>query len=434
MNVKWISTTEKRGWVRRTVAPARGAQAELTVTGTGRQVWRGFGACFNEISWIALQGMSAATRKAVLDSLFGAKEGCDFTFCRVPIGASDYATEWYSHNETDGDYAMKRFSIERDCRCLLPFIWEALQRRPDLRLFASPWSPPTWMKFPKAYNHGRLIRDRKTLEAYALYFSKFVTAYAQEGVRVDHVYVQNEPVADQKFPSCVWTGAELRDFIRDFLGPRFRKDGIDAEIWLGTLNTDDYNGFVHAVLSDAKARAYVKGVGFQWAGRGAIQRTRAAWPDMPVLQTENECGDGQNTWDYAQYVFGLMQHYIGNGAVGYVYWNMVLPPGGRSTWGWPQNALITLDPESGTVTHNPEFWVMRHAAQYVRPGAVVLDLAGTWTPYTLGFINPDGSRVLVVNNPFDRVEPFTVSWPGMAAFKAELPARSFNTFVIAGAE
>lgn len=424
----WITSTETHPWQKRSTAAVRRRGTQLKFLNVSLQNWRGFGGCFNELGWLALSQIPAAKRRKVLDALFNTRTGCAFNLCRLPIGASDYAAEWYSHNESAGDYAMRRFSIARDKTLLIPYIREALKRRPDLQLFASPWSPPTWMKYPRAYNHGRLIWKKEILKAYALYFAKFVQAYAREGVRIHQVHVQNEPLADQKFPSCLWSGEHLRDFIRDYLGPRFRQDKLDCEIWLGTLNTDDHCGYAHTVLADARARSYVGGVGYQWAGKGAVQRTHQAWPEIPILQTENECGDGQNTWDYALYVFSLMQHYINNGVVGYTYWNMVLPPRGVSTWGWLQNAMITVDPESGTVCFNPEFHVMKHFSRFVRPGATVRLLEGRWKAMSVAFRNPDGRDVLLVGNPFPQAQELTVERHSRQ-FRAELPPRSVNTFV-----
>lgn len=424
----WIASTETRPWQKRSTAAVRRRGTQLKFLNVSLQAWRGFGGCFNELGWLALSRIPAAKRGKVLDALFNTRTGCAFNLCRLPIGASDYAAEWYSHNESAGDYTMRRFSIARDKTILIPYIQEALKRRRDLQLFASPWSPPTWMKYPRAYNHGRLIWTKEILKAYALYFAKFVQAYAREGVRIHQVHVQNEPLADQKFPSCLWSGEHLRDFIRDYLGPRFRQDKLDCEIWLGTLNTDDHYGYAHTVLSDARARSYVGGVGYQWAGKGAVQRTHQAWPEIPIMQTENECGDGQNTWDYALYVFSLMQHYINNGVVGYTYWNMVLPPRGVSTWGWLQNAMVTVDPESGSVRFNPEFYVMKHFSRFVRPGAAVQLLEGRWKAMSVAFRNPDGRDVLLVGNPFAQAQELTVERHS-GQFRAELPPRSVNTFV-----
>ncbi len=424
------TTTKAHPWQagKARALPDHGETADLTVTPHERQAWEGFGGCFNELGWQALAALPAARRNEVFTALFGAK-GCRFTICRLPIGASDYAAEWYSHNEADGDLAMKHFSIDRDRHFLLPYIKEALKLQPKLQLFASPWSPPTWMKAPKAYNYGTVIWEKPILEAYALYFVKFVQAYAREGVTIHQIHPQNEPAADQKFPSCLWTGPQLRDFIRDYLTPAFRKAGLKTEIWLGTLNTDDYNGFPNTVLSDAAANACVTGVAFQWAGKGAIQRTRASWPEKRLMQSENECGNGQNSWEYAHYVFDLMQHYITNGVNAYVYWNMVLPPGGRSTWGWLQNAMITVDPARKTVTYNPEFFLFKHFSQFVRPGAVNLEVSGHAAGNAVAYRNPDGTGVVVTSNPFPTKRRLTVEMGANTAV-VELPPQSFNTLLI----
>jgi glucosylceramidase len=156
------------------------------------------------------------------------------------------------------------------------------------------------------------------------------------------------------------TGEELRDFIRDYLGPAFQKRKVPAEIWLGTINapgcdyrrlifdkfaTEDYDYFANTVLMDEEALQYIAGVSYQWGGKIAIQRTfESWWPRVRLMQSENECGFGDNTWEYARYNFTMMKHYISNGAESYMYWNLMLPPLGRSTWGDPQNAMITIDP------------------------------------------------------------------------------------------
>jgi glucosylceramidase len=428
-SIRWIETTAARAWTtRRASAAAKGAP-NLMPSGQEHQTWEGWGGCFNELGWIALRGLAKKDRDEVFRELFDPVDGCRFTRCRLPVGASDYGAEWYSHNETDGDYAMRRFSVARDEDFLIPYIRRALAVQPGLELFASPWSPPTWMKQPKAYNYGRLIWTRKNLEAYALYFVKFVQAYRQRGLPLRQIHVQNEPLADQKFPSCLWTGEQLRDFIRDYLGPAFRQHGLDCEIWLGTLNTDDYDGYVLKVLLDPAARALIRGVGFQWAGKGAIQRAAESWPGVRLMQTENECGDGRNSWEYARYIFNLVRHYLANGASAYVYWNMVLPAGGESTWGWKQNSMVTVDLATQEVAYTPEFHLMKHFSRFIEPGAVRLGLRGEWTGNAVAFRNPDGARVVVIQNPLKEAHEL-VFREERGGFAARLAPESWNTFHI----
>ncbi|MET1031566.1 glycoside hydrolase family 30 protein [Domibacillus tundrae] len=409
-NIQWISTTKEQYWQEKQPEQKADASVNLIVTDDAKRVIEGFGGCFNELGYHALQQLPEREQHKVYDALFSPDGDSRFSICRLPIGASDYALEWYSHNEAENDVEMDHFSIERDRQYLIPYIKEALKRNPDLQLFASPWSPPTWMKFPKAYNYGTLRWEPAILKAYALYFVKFVQAYAEEGITIHQVHVQNEVVADRKFPSCVWTGEQLREFIRDYLGPAFKEHGLETEIWLGTINgivedlfaksASDYDSIAAPSLNDPEAAQFISGVGYQWAGKYALQQTVQSYPDMRYMQTENECGDGKNTWDYAHYVFNLYRHYFINGVNAYIYWNMILEPEGKSTWGWKQNAMMTADVEKQTVHCNPEYYVMNHFSRFVKPGARRIETVGPWTGTAVAFQNQDGTNVIVLQNPF----------------------------------
>jgi glucosylceramidase len=440
--MKCFSSTPAEPW--RETAPdiseGTGANA-LRVEGPAGPPLLGFGGCFNELGARELFLLDPARRQEVLHALFG-DEGCAFNFCRVPIGASDYALDWYSHAETPDDYAMEHFSIDRDRRYLLPYIRAAQGVRPGVRLFASPWSPPAWLKERQRYNGSRLRAEPRVGKAYADYLLKFVRAYRDERVEIEQLHVQNEPNSDQKFPSCLWTGESMRDFIRDYLGPRFEAAGERCEIWAGTiergmllgwqpdtLEGDCYHNWAHTLLTDPEVRRLVKGIGYQWNGKGALAQTRANWPDLPIIQTENECGDGRNSWAYAFYVFDLMWHYFNNGCRAYLYWNMILAPGGESTWGWKQNTLITVDGSTGAITYNPEFYVMKHLSHFVRPGARCLPLRGDQAALSLLFENEDGSRVLVVANPLAASVCMDSAIDGFVG-RLKIAARSITTHVV----
>jgi glucosylceramidase len=389
MRMKWIATSSTATWCGKVPQPTE-ASSQLSVTHHRQQTIDGFGGCFNEIGWRVLEALSEDRRTQILRDLFDPASGCGYRLCRVPIGANDYALEWYSHNECDGDLAMEHFSIARGHRYLIPYIRAAMSIQPDLRLFASPWSPPTWMKQPRVYNYGVLRWEPEILKAYALYLLRFVQVYQAEGLPVHQLHIQNEPDSDQKFPSCIWTGAKMRDFIRDYLGPRFRQTGVACEIWAGTIERPDYDAWAHTILVDPHARAFVSGVGYQWAGKGAVQRTHQSWPALRLLQTESECGDGTNTWDYAHYVFTQQ-----------------------------------------TVTYNPEFYVMKHLAHFVAPGSVRLDLQGPWSGNANAFQTPDRSTVVVCANPFSEQAEVVID-VASERFFLRLDARSFNTIVLDG--
>lgn len=435
-----ISTTRTDSLVSSTIGISKDKSYHtLELNGESYQTIDGFGGCFNELGYIALKKIPNDKKEEVLRNLFDPEE-CNFTYCRLPIGANDYSESWYSLNETKGDYEMKNFSIERDKECLIPYIKEAEKYSGELNLFASPWSPPTWMKFPEVYNFGTLIWEEKNLKAYALYFKKFIEEYQKEGIKINQVHIQNEPIADQKFPSCVWSGKQLRDFIKEYIGPLFEENKLDTEIWLGTLNSpyDDYgdenwqfgqyNNFANTVLSDKDAKRYIKGVGYQWGGKHALLQTRIAYPEMKLIQTENECGEGKNSWEYAEYVFNLMWTYFINGVSAYTYWNMALEEEGVSTWGWKQNSLITVTKDND-VKYNPEYYLMRHFSKYIKQGATMKGLKGDFAGNALAFENPDGSVVLELLNPFDELQEVTFSVNG-EDYSFNIQPHSFNTLVV----
>jgi len=439
--MKWIATTETAKWEEKVIVPgAPSCEDKIILTGEKGQTIKGFGGCFNELGYIALSKITTNKKEQILKDLFSV-EGCNFNFCRVPIGANDYAAEWYSHDEHEDDFNMEHFSIERDRKYLLPFIKAAMEYKNDLALFASPWSPPTWMKFPKVYNYGTLRMEPAVLKAYALYFKKFVESYQAEGISVEQIHIQNEPFADQKFPSCLWSSEQFQIFIRDYIGPLFAEENIKAQIWLGTLNgpedmtfgsimkMENYNRYVDNILFDKEARKYISGIGYQWAGRADVERTRESWPEIALMQTESECGDGRNSWEYAEYIFGLARHYLRHGVCAYIYWNMVLEPEGKSTWGWNQNAMITIHPETQEIIYNPEYYVMKHYAHFIKPGAIRLEISGHWSSMASVYQNPNGELVIVVQNALNHAQEFTFEGNG-TNFTVMLDANSFHTFLI----
>lgn len=415
----------------------------LQTTGIKKQEILGFGICFNELGWDALQRVEERSKEEFLKELFS-EEGCGFNSGRIPIGANDFSLQWYSCDEEEEDYDLKSFSIERDKKYTIPFVRKALQYCPDMAFFASPWSPPTWMKTKKVYNYGRIRMEEKVLDAYARYFVKFVQAYEREGIHISMVHVQNEPMADQKFPSCLWHGCDMRDFIKGYLGPQFRKNIPETEIWLGTINgpfidfrwpgygapyEDFYDQFANTVLSDPEARQYISGVGVQWGGKHQVEQIEASWPEMRIMQTESECGDGKNEWEQAEYIFMLMWHFLRHGAERYLYWNSILLEGGISSWGWKQNSLATVNEETGEITLQPEFYLMKHVSHFVKKGARFLDVKGHWTGNALVFENPDQSLVVVVMNSMHQDRDFVFEH-GNTKFSSVIEAHSIHTFVI----
>lgn len=453
--LEWIVSTKTAPW-----KPGKGAEigklsmttlADIMVNKQAQaQTIEGFGACFNEMGWDALSRLQPSQRDAVFTELFGA-DGARFTLCRMPVGANDFARDWYSYDETPGDFALENFSIANDETSLIPFIKSALAQQPNLRLWASPWSPPTWMKRGGHYaatgnrpgwpangirpdqvgREGKdmFILEPQYLDAYARYFGKFIDSYADKGIRIGMVMPQNEFNSAQPFPSCCWTPEGLAMFL-PLLGREMQQRNV--EIFFGTLERGDA-GLFEKVLSDPQAGPLIKGVGIQWAGKNAVEPIHRTHPNLPIYQSEQECGDGKNDWRYCRYTWSLMKHYLRNGANAYEYWNIALFDGGVSRWGWAQNSLITVNKQTGKFQFTHEYWLLKHLSHFVRPGAVRVDTV-SWTGYEdmLAFQNPDGSTVMIVQNPLSEPMPLNIA-VGAKQIHATLPPDSFSTFALQAA-
>jgi glucosylceramidase len=450
----WYVTTQSAPWQKRELPTAPPGTPDVVVDASKPlQPIEGFGACFNELGWTSLALLSEADRETILRELFAPGVGASFTYCRMPIGANDFSRDWYSYDETDGDFALERFSIANDLETLVPFIRAAQRHQPELRLWASPWSPPTWMKrnrhyamaMPGPWQNGvdnglrpeqvglegtdMFVLEDRYLDAYARYFGRFVDAYRELGIRIGMVMPQNEFNSAQVFPSCCWTPEGLARFVAR-LGPEMTKRGVD--VFFGTMERPN-EGLVDAVLQDPAAGPHVKGVGFQWAGKKAIAGLHRRHPDLPLYQTEQECGDGKNDWRYCRYAWMLMKHYLGSGARAYMYWNVSLKRGGVSRWGWAQNSLVTVDAAARTYAWTHEYHLMKHLSAFVRPGARFIETS-SWTGYEnqLAFANPDGSTAIVAQN--DMAEPLPVRFAvGARVVAPVLPPDSFSTIVVPAA-
>jgi glucosylceramidase len=448
-NVRWISGTEQTHWVSNNPIELKNAPAVISYDAEiypnqKQQTIDGWGGCFNELGWDALQVLDAKDRETVLKTLFDPKEGLNFTICRMPIGANDYARNWYSLDDSTGDFKMKYFSIDRDRKILIPYIHEAMKYQPALKLWASPWSPPVWMKTNKHYANKRgdhndlkpenevlsgnqFIQDENYLSAYAVYLTKFVEAYQKVGINVYAVHFQNEPYTLNQWPNCSWTPSAMRNFIAQYLGPTFRKEQLKTELWLGTWNNDVMANF-DTILSSPEAMKYIAGVGLQWEGKNIIQELHKKYTTVKLMQTESECGNGDFSWKDAEHLFFLMKKYLDDGVTAYTYWNMVLTDKGTSSWGWNQNALIQIDKASRKVTYTPEYYAFRHFSYFIPAGSSKIESAGSFKEL-VAFLNPNGELVIVTNNVQDTAKAINIKI-GAQYFTVTVQPKSFNTFIV----
>jgi glucosylceramidase len=386
-----------------------------------------------------LQTLDEPERAVALKALFDSS-GCNFNLGRMSMGANDFALEWYSFDETPGDYALTNFSIARDQTILIPFIKAAMQYQTKLGIWGVPWSPPAWMKTSNSYKGGNLKQDAQTLAAYALYFSKYVQAYQAAGINVYAVDPQNEPkYNDNVYPQCAWKGQEIDTFLRNYLLPQLKQDKVRVQVWLGTIVNPNLADYIDPVLGDSVVRPLISGVGYQWGGQAAFLATHQKYPEQKLMQTETECNNGANSWNEGLTTFRRMIEDLNHFANSYIFWNLVLNEKSTSTWGWKQNSLLKIDGQKGII-YNPEFYSLKHFSHFVQPGAMRIGVSAKpknsgETIFTnsnvVAFRNPTGEVVVIFENAGDEIQPISLQSERGAA-TLEIPARSMNSFVLSG--
>ncbi|MDB2385426.1 hypothetical protein N9V96_03025, partial [Polaribacter sp.] len=337
------------------------------------QTIAGIGGAFNEIGGEALMSLSEEQQNDIMKNLFN-EDGANFTVCRTAIGASDFGIDAYSYSEVPNDFKMKKFSIEREKNSVIPFIQMAYKYNPDMELFASPWSPPGWMKESGLMDRGEefpeknvLKGDPKIYKAYAKYFSKYVEAYAKEGISVDKIVIQNEQDISTKYPSCHMPPKQMGEFVINYLRPQFEKDNTPAEIWAGSFRTAKRLDGLEFV-SNKEWRDSVDGIGVQYMNSRQVKNMEAVFPEIKFLHTEGNCYGGKNSVDQAFSRFNEVAGFINYGVPNFCYWNMILNEDSSSGWGWKQNSLIKINRKTKTVTYNPDYAAMALFGRFMKPG------------------------------------------------------------------
>jgi len=455
---------------------AESAAATVTVSDMLAQLWEGFGGSFNEMGWEDLT--TDAMKAEAIKLLFSATDGANFAWGRIPMGASDYGTNRYTLVDPNGmddpvpsgetnrpaaDLTLTKFSLERDGKLLIPYIKAAQAVKSNIRFWASPWTPPVWMKTgfkpnnggsgggdakrPSFYDGGTMKGDTAILASYAEYFKKFVEGYRAQGINVEVVSPQNEPGYDQNYPSCLWESATYVTFIRDHLGPAMKAMTPPVGVMLGTMSNagdssrNDMN-IASAVLGDATAKSMVSVGGAQWGVLDRVNSGQANFGGLPVWATEHKCGNypwnpsgfpaynstqAPNDQAYGEESWGYIRNAINQGKVtSYSAWNMVLDRlglGNDTSRDWRQNALLVAD--AGAVKPTPAYWVFRHFSQYVVPGANVVSV--TPNNNAVGFKNPDGSYVAVVFNSGNAAVANFVVAIGGKKVQFNLPSKGWAT-------
>ncbi len=396
----------------------------------------GFGGAFTESASTTLDKMSPAKQEEILRACFDPVKGNGYTLCRTHINSCDFSLDNYAYDETPGDVDLKNFSIDRDKKSLIPMIKRAQQiSHNGFKLFASPWSPPAWMKTNGEMNNGGKLKPEDR-DAWARYFVRYIQEYAKVQIPIWGVTVQNEPAAKQIWDSCIYSGEEERDFVRDHLGPTFAKAGLDTHIIIWDHNRDIMYERAKAVLDDPEAAKYVWGVGFHWYVADLfdnVQRVHDAWPDKHLLLTEGcqEGGPHLGEWALGERYGHAMIEDLNHWSVGWVDWNMVLnQQAGPNHVGNYASSPIIANTDTGEITYQSSFYYIGQFSRFIRPGAVRILAAPTSDSLeTTAFVNTDGSTVVVVMNRTEVPVRFELRL-GTQGVQMDAPQRSIQTVVV----
>lgn len=391
----------------------------------------GFGGAFTEAASTTLDKMSPKKRKEIIKAYFDQKDGIGYSFCRTHINSCDFSLGNYSYVE-QGDKTLETFNISRDKRSLIPMIKEALAYG-GFKLFASPWSPPAYMKDSGQMNQGGKLLP-EYFEQWADYYVKYLQEYQKEGIDIWGVTVQNEPRATQTWDSCIYTAEEERDFIKNYLGKKLEAIGKKIMIW--DHNKERLLERASVVLDDPEAAKYVYGTAFHWYSGDHFEQIRMLsekYPDKKLIFSEGcvEAGPHlDNNWGigerYAHDIIGDLN----NGCHAFTDWNLVLNEmGGPNHVGNFCDAPIIADTETDEIIYEISYYYIGHFSKYIRPGAKRIGLSRyTDKLEACAFKNADGSIVTVVMNSSDTELSFHLKVQGKLA-KISCEAHSITTLI-----
>jgi glucosylceramidase len=450
----WLTTTNDAGG--RNVT--RGLQQQTPVnftpgTGTGQvtitvdentqyQPFEGAGASFTDsAAWLLNSSniVPAATREDTMRKLFDPNSGIGLSFLRNPMGGSDLARFSYSYDDMpagQNDPNLTRFSIAHDLADVVPLTKQALQLNPAIKVMATPWSPPPWMKDNDDYKLGWV--ESQFYPALAQYFVKYVQAYAAQGIPISFVSVNNEPTCCASYPSAMWNGSGLQFFTKTNLLPALQGAGLSTKVLALDWNWDQYASFAAPTVDDAAIRNHPNFGGIAWHGYGGpvSQQTtlQNQYPGIPQYDTEMSGG----TW------VGNQQSDDMNNIINYTRnW-------GRTVTKWslavdqnhnPHNGgcdvctgLVTVhngDGRHGQVDLTVEYYTLGHLTKFVKPGARRIASDDNGSVKNVAWRNPDGSKALIAYNTTGSTQSVRVNW-GNQSFTYNLPAQTSATFTWSG--
>lgn len=437
--------------------------------GNGRGVGQpliGFGGAFTEASANVFWGLNAALRQEIIEKYFDAQQGIGYVVGRVPINSCDFSTSSYSFDDVPGDFDLIHFdkNVTRDSGALIPFIRAAMQQLQkadrEIKVLASPWSPPAWMK-----TNGAMLNSSEpglrpdSHNAWAMYFAKWIEAYKAQGVPVWAITVQNEPSGPIRWECCVYSAHQEANFLGQHLGPLLHSLHPEVKIFV----FDDHQkqllrNWTEVIYSHASASTYAAGVAFHWYDGDAfeiVDHLHRSFPEALLLSTEvsyekwrwsNSTTLESGDWSFGE---GYGHDIIGNlnaGATGWIDWNLLLDRhGGPNHLGNECDAAMMADVDAQRLYIHPQYYYVGHFSKFILQGSRRIPTTVTGStpkvnrtrPYgtctaedglqAVAFERPDSSMVVVVLNCGGKPIDFKLK-SGMCALRLSIPAHAIQTY------
>jgi glucosylceramidase len=407
------------------------------------QTLLGIGGAITDASAEVFSQLPPGKQQEFLTAYYDKDRGIGYSLCRTPIHSCDFSSGSYTYIE-EGDKALETFSIDHDQTYKIPLIKKATEAAGgSLLLYASPWSPPAFMK-----DNNNMLQGGKLLPEYfdswALYYAKFIKAYEAEGMPIWGITIQNEPMAVQRWESCIYSAEEERDFLKNHLGPTLEREGLgDKRIVVWDHNRDLINHRANTIFEDPEAAKYAWGIGFHWYETWAggdpmfsnLGNIKESFPTKNLLFTEG-CQEGfredrYQFWPHAERYGRSIINDFNNGTVGWTDWNILLDQtGGPNHVGNYCFAPIHGDTDAGELIYTPTYYYIGHFSKFIRPGAKRISTVSSRSHLlSTTFVNEDQSMVSVVMNQSDEPIDYKLYVGASQAVSLNIPAHAIQTVV-----
>jgi glucosylceramidase len=407
------------------------------------QTFIGIGGALTDASAEVFAKLPEATQEEFMTSYFDSEKGIGYKFARTNIASCDFSSDTYSYI-AENDSSLSSFNVAHDEKFRIPFIKKAIAAAGGtLPMFVSPWSPPAWMKDNNDVLHGGKLLP-KYFQVWANHYVKFINTYESMGMPVWGLSVQNEPMAKQKWESCLYTAEDERDFVKNYLGPTLQKNGLsNKKLICWDHNRDLIYQRATTLLSDPEAAKYIWGIGFHWyeTWTGSAQqfenlkRVKEAFPEKELIFTEGCVEkfslDRVTDWALGERYGNSMVNDFNCGTVAWTDWNVLLDEnGGPNHVGNFCFAPIHADTKTGKLIYTNSYYYIGHFSKFIKPGAKRISCSTNRDKLqSTAFLNPDGKMVVVILNLSDSKLPFKLWIAGKAAPVTSLP-HSIMTVVI----